>query len=83
MMHKRYNSLKSSFISVKENHSKAQTDIRVLELERMRFREQIEECTKVKVKYEAWKEREPKIKAYLQSFSQLVEYVFLLHSKLC
>jgi len=73
MMHKRHDMLKSGFISIKEELSRSQADLRVSELESFRLREQMEECKKIKTKYNAWREREPKIKAYLQSFSQLVK----------
>jgi len=76
MMHKRHDMLKSSFISIKEELSRSQADLRVSELESFRLREQMEEYKKIKTKYNAWREREPKIKAYLHSFSNACNLSF-------
>jgi hypothetical protein len=71
MMHKRFSSLKSSFNAVNSENSTTLEELRSAELERLKLRDQIDELRKVEEKYHAFKEYEPEIKHYLNSFSTL------------
>jgi septal ring factor EnvC (AmiA/AmiB activator) len=70
-MHKRFNMLKSSFNSINTEKSKISEDLRAAELDCHKLREQVQDLKAMEAKYRTWKQREPEIRHYLDSFSSL------------
>jgi hypothetical protein len=74
-MHKRFNALKSSLNAINAEKPKMTEDLRTSELECHKLREKIQELKAIEVKYRTWKQREPEIRYYLDSFSSLSRQV--------
>jgi hypothetical protein len=72
MMHNRFNRLKSSFNSVNAQKLRLTEDLRISELECLRLRDRVEDLEVFQEKYMSWKQREPEITHYLDSFSDVV-----------